>query len=90
MTDVGKRELTTRERRWSIGVWSSWLGLFLLLELLGWKSRRAPWRTLSETAWDAGDHVPAMKMLLDGGLEVLQSHIRDPYWPGKPPAGPHY
>ena len=90
MTDEypkGQTPLTPRERRYSYAVWGAWLGAFLALEFLGWKSKKAPWRTLSETSWALEGRWKLLKILADGGLEVLKTHIINPYWPGNGPPG---
>lgn len=63
-------------QRWiSRIVWGRWLAGFLFWELLG-TVRFTPWRTLSETAWDAEEHYPGVQRLLQGFLLGLTVHIR--------------
>lgn len=56
-------------------VWSSWLLLFLVLELSGF-FRIVPWVTLSETAWLNEKAHPFLRTVLLGFLVGLAIHIR--------------
>lgn len=59
---------------WSYAIWSAWLLLFLVLELLG-EFRVGPWVTLSETSWHAEDTYRILYELLCGFLVGLTLHI---------------
>lgn len=63
------------QRLFSRIIWGAWLGAFLFLELLG-TLRWTPWRTLSETGWDAEDKHPDTVRALQGFLLGLTVHIR--------------
>lgn len=62
--------------RWvaSYAVWSAWLVLFLVLELMGlW--RVGPWVTLSETSWHAQETYRWLVIPLFGFIMGLSVHI---------------
>lgn len=76
-------KMTARERRASLIVWGAWIFAFLGFEF-GGLSSRTPWRTLSSTAWDCESEPhfgPAARLILDGGLAILRTHVRSPHWP---------
>lgn len=63
-------------QRWaSRAVWARWLLGFLFWELVG-DLPYTPWRTLSETAWDAEKEYPGSKRYLEDFLLGLAIHIR--------------
>lgn len=55
-------------------VWACWLGLFLVLEALGY-FRTFGWVTLSETVWDLEAKYRILACLIAGGLFVLTLHL---------------
>ncbi len=63
-------------RRWvSRCVWLAWLLAFGAIEAIG-DLRFAPWRTLSETAWDLEARHPNGKRWLEAFILGLAVHIR--------------
>lgn len=72
-----------RERNGYI-VYGSWIGVWALLEYLGFKPW-TPWPPLSDTGWylqRRGRVGVFAALVLYGGLSVLQKHLVD-HWPDR-------
>jgi hypothetical protein len=64
-------------RGWDLSyvVWTSWLSLFLVFELIPVFWKGCPWKTLSGTSWHAESSYPIVQALLLGFILGVGIHI---------------
>lgn len=60
---------------WGALVYGLWFLLWLIIELIGWRARKAPWPTLSEEAWWAQRRYRLLRIVIPLGLAILTIHI---------------